>query len=304
MNVPLRTIPDADLDRTKYLGGSDAAGILGISPWRTPLDVYLDKVTPRSLESDPSKARVFARGKRMEPYVIDLLAEETGLQIIARGQRYIDPELDFLAAEIDAEAAGGENIEIKTVSPFKAKEWGEEQTDAIPVHYTAQAMHGLMVTGKTVCVFGVLIGGDDFRIYRVERDEETIAAMRQREVDFWQRVQSQRPPDPTAVSDIMRLFGADSGATLEASGDVLDAALRLQGIAVEAKALDAEAATLRERVQLAMRDASSLTRDGHALATWKTQTASRFDQGAFRSAHPDLFDQFKRASESRVFRLK
>lgn len=41
-------------------------------------------------------------------------------------------------------------------------------------------MHGLMVTNKQVCVFGVLIGGDDFRIYRVERDEETIQAILER----------------------------------------------------------------------------------------------------------------------------
>ncbi|MFU1925134.1 YqaJ viral recombinase family protein, partial [Klebsiella pneumoniae] len=73
------------------------------------------------------------------------------LKIIGRGNRYRDQQHDFMAAEIDAEAASGENIEIKTVSPFKAKEWGEVQTDAIPVHYTAQAMHGLMVTGRQVC---------------------------------------------------------------------------------------------------------------------------------------------------------
>ncbi|MFP7807163.1 YqaJ viral recombinase family protein, partial [Pseudomonas aeruginosa] len=129
------------LDRTKYLGGSDVAGILGISPWRTPLDVYLDKVQPRTGPVDPAKQKIFTRGQRMEPYVIDLLAEETGLKIVGRGNRYRDQKHDFMAAEIDAEAASGENIEIKTVSPFKAKDWGEVQTDAIPVHYTAQAMH-------------------------------------------------------------------------------------------------------------------------------------------------------------------
>lgn len=40
------------MDRTKYLGGSDVAGILGISPWRTPLEVYLDKVQPRNKPID------------------------------------------------------------------------------------------------------------------------------------------------------------------------------------------------------------------------------------------------------------
>ena len=176
--------PVGQLDRTKYLGSSDVAAILGISPWRTPLDVYLDKVQPRINPVDPAKQKIFTRGQRMEPYVIDILSEETGLVITKRGERYRDTEHDFLAAEIDAEAESGENIEIKTVSPFKSKEWGEEHTDSVPIHYNAQAQHGLMVTGKEVCIFGVLIGGDDFRIYKVERDDETIAAIREREVDF------------------------------------------------------------------------------------------------------------------------
>ena len=73
---------NADLDRRKYIGSSDVAAILGISPWRTALDVYLDKTQPPVEEKlDPGRARAMTRGKRMEPYVIDLLAEETGLPV-------------------------------------------------------------------------------------------------------------------------------------------------------------------------------------------------------------------------------
>ena len=300
----LRVIHEAEPDRRKYIGGSDVAGILGISPWKTPLDVYLDKIEPRSLDPDKNKARVFARGKRMEPYVTDLLAEEMGLVIVARGNRYRDLEHDFLAAEIDAEAETGENIEIKTVSPFKAWEWGEIETDAIPVHYTAQAMHGLMVTGKQVCIFGVLIGGDDFRTYRVERDEETIAAIRMRELAFWQRLQDQNPPEAVRVTDIVRLFDKDSGEPIEADVKALAAINRMREINAITKPLEQEFSALKESVQLHMRDASTLTIDGQALATWRTQSTKRFSQSAFAEAHPDLLEQFKQVSTSRVFRLK
>ena len=143
------------------------------------------------------------------------------MEIVHRGNRYIHRDYDFIAAEIDAEAASGENIEIKTVSPFKAKEWGEIQTDAIPVHYTAQAMHGLMVTNKQVCVFGVLIGGDDFRIYRVERDEETIQAILEKEIAFWDRVKNLNPPEATSVSDVSLMFEKDAGTSIEADGKAL-----------------------------------------------------------------------------------
>ena len=244
------------MDRAKYLGGSDVAGILGISPWRTPLEVYLDKVQPRIKPVDPSKQKVFTRGQRMEPYVIDLLSEETGLEIIHRGNRYIHRDYGFIAAEIDAEAATGENIEIKTVSPFKAREWGEVQTDAIPVHYTAQAMHGLMVTGKQVCVFGVLIGGDDFRIYRVERDEETIQAILEKEVAFWDRVINLNPPDATTVSDISLMFEKDAGSSIEADGKALALFNDLRDMKTRCKSLEAEIAVSEEKLKLYMQEHS------------------------------------------------
>ena len=292
------------IDRTKYIGGSDIAGILGISPWRTPLDIYLDKIQPRVEPVDPKKQKIFTRGQRMEPYVIDLLAEETGLEIMRRGERYRDPEHNFIAAEIDAEAKSGENIEIKTVSPFKAKDWGEEQTDAIPVYYTAQAMHGLMVTGKDICIFGVLIGGDDFRVYRVERDNETIAAIREKELEFWARIQTLEPPEATTTGDILRLFEQDSGNSIEIDPKTLDAFNRLKELKAQSKELEGYIKEYEEKIKLFMQDAATLTIGGKPLATWKTQSTSRFDQTAFGAAHPDLLQQFKKTTESRVFRLK
>lgn len=304
MNAPTRT--EFLAARQKFIGGSDVAAILGISPWKTPLDLYLEKTQPRVNEDlSPERMRVLTRGHRMEPYVVDLLQEETGLEVVRRNERYIDPELPFLAAEIDAEAATGENIEIKTVSPFKAREWGEQQSDEIPVHYTAQAMHGLMVTGRAVCVFGVLIGGDDFRVYRVERDDETIAAIREREAAFWRNhIEAGVAPDPTTVADIKTLYGRDAGTAIEASDDALRHLNDLRNLTAQLKELGAQAERAKEAIQLYMADAATLTVNGRPAATWKTQSAARFDQPAFRAAHPELFEQFKATSESRVFRIK
>ena len=300
MNAPM----NAELDRQKYIGGSDVAAILGISPWRTPLDVYLDKIQGRQEITDPDRIKILTRGKRMEPYVIDLLAEETGLDIIARGNRYIDQDYGFIAAEIDAEASTGENIEIKTVSPFKAKEWGEVKTDEIPLHYAAQAMHGLMVRGADVCIFGVLIGADDFRTYRIERDEITINAIREKEVEFWERVQLLNPPEPSNVEDIKRLYGRDSGTAIEATEDIQIDLLALKSLKDQAKEIHAQIDIHEERIKLFMRDATILTMNGLPIATWKSGSQDRFDSKAFEAAHPDLASQFRKTIETRTFRIK
>ena len=304
MNAKVELSQVGELDRSLYIGGSDAAAILGLSPWKTTLDVYLDKIVGKNEEVDASKAKIFARGKRMEPYIIDLFAEETGLVIARRGCRYQHPEYPFLCAEIDAEAESGENIEIKTVHPFASKDWGVMDTDEIPVYYAAQAMHGLMVTGKQVCIFGAMIGMDDFRTYRVDRDEDVIASLRQKEVDFWNMVQSRTPPEPQTTSDAERLFKKDNGSAVEADENAIETILTLKELKAQKKELEAAIDGEEAKLKIAMKDASIITMSGNPLATWKCQVTNRFNQKEFQEAHPALFEQFKRQSESRVLRLK
>lgn len=292
-------------DRRHFLGGSDAAAVLGISPWKTPFQLWQQKTQPFDEPVSPAKQRVFTRGHRMEPYVVDLLAEETGLHVVRRNARYIDQVHPFLAAEIDAEADTGENIEIKTVSPFKAAEWGEVQTDAIPVHYTAQAQHGMMVRGAAVCVFGVLIGGDDFRVYRVERDEELIQSIREREVAFWRDyIEPMVPPPAQDVEDVARMFPKDLGSSIEANEAALIAYNELAALLPQAKAMDEAIERHKDTLRAFMGPHARLVLDGRELATWKTVSSRRFDSTAFKEAHPDLHAAFVKASESRVFRLK
>lgn len=210
-------------DRTKFIGGSDVAAILGISPWKSIVDLYLDKITPRV--SDGKNLAAKRRGSRLEPYILDMIREEHGLNIIAANQRYIDKGLPFLASEIDAEyvdADGYQNIEIKTVHPFKAKEWGEQDTDSLPIHYVAQVQHGLGVTGRDRCRVFALIG-DELKSYVVERDSETIEALREHCSNFWMNhvLPQVMPPLDYKHKDIIetlkRLYPGSDGSVIEAT---------------------------------------------------------------------------------------
>lgn len=296
------------VDRRKFIGGSDAPVILGLSPWRTPYQLYLDKITPPVAEVDTAKARIFQRGHRLEPYVRDMLAEEEQIEIVGVNNRYIDPEFDFLACEVDAEYFDEElksmqNIEIKT-SMFGNRSWGEEYTDSIPVYYQAQAMHGLMVTGRQVCVFGVLIGIDDFRVYRINRDDEIIAGIRQQEVEFWQRITNQNPPEATTPEDILKMYPTDNGSTLELTGEMLNHYNAMTHAKAMIKQYSADAEQAENALKIAMNQASALTLDGKHMVTWKTQSMSRFDTSAFKAAHPELYAQFLKPTDTRVFRVK
>lgn len=296
-------------DRTQFLGSSDVASVLNISPWKSQHRLYLEKIGAVVDEPTPEKKRIFARGKRWEPVVVDMLVDELedrghDVLVIGRNLRFSDPEHPFMQAEIDLLLQlDGEvvNGEMKTVHPFAAKEWGEPGSDDIPLHYAAQSMHGLMVTGRRwfsrrLCIVAALIGVDDLRIHQIERDDETIAAMRARELEFWRRVQERDPPDPSTAADIRWLYGKDAGEVMDADDELLTLCRDLQS----AKAIEKQAAksieSLETRLKLAMGNAAILQHEGRTLATWKTnKDSTKTDwKAAYMdlAAHPGHIKQF------------
>lgn len=246
MNAPAAPVA---VDRQKFLGGSDVAAIYGVSPWRTPLDLYLDKSSPRGEDTlDPEKKKFFARRKRQEPVIAEMLADEYGvvverLSLDENPNRYHDPEFPFLAAEIDFEFRMSAavracfpgradfcaipdgallNGEIKTVHPFKASEWGEQGSEEVPIHYAAQVMHGLGVAPgrRPAALVAALFGLDNLVCFPVMRDDETIAAMRAKAVRFWnENVLAGVPPAPVNVEDVKRLYAGFKGKPVELSDE-------------------------------------------------------------------------------------
>lgn len=316
MNAQLVPVEHPETDRRRFIGGSDVAAVLGISPWTTPLQLWERKTRP-ALEGEAPK-RVFTRGHRWESVVAEMLVERLEanghkVEIVNNNQRYVDPAHPYLAAEIDFELRlDGEqeitNVELKTVHPFKAKEWGTEDTDESPVWYTAQAMHGLGVTGRKRCLVAPLFGADEIRTYPILRDDETIEAMRARCAAFWQLVETGVRPDPTTLADLDRLYRGDAAEpSLIADEELTRTALRLRAIHAEIKARELEAAALEFDVKRAMKDATELVipnDDKKVAIVWKSRDYTWFDQSALKEADAKLHRQYQRKTSTRVFTVK
>lgn len=324
MNAVLR--PVGELDRRTYLGGSDAAAVLGLDPYgKTPLTVYLAK--RGELETgtpDPEREKFLRRRKRFEDPIVAMLREEYAGEIVATNERYTDPQHDFLAAEIDFEwrdADGSiQNGEIKTVSPFAFNEgagWGDAGTDQIPVHYMAQVQHGLGVTRKNVAVLAALAGLDTMVFYRIERDDETIEAMRETMVAFWQNnVLAGVPPEPITLTDAARLWSRKNGRPVELDGDAAEAIKHLRAVRQSIKTMEGEASELELVVAKAIckawavgegeeppEDNAILTVGGQKVATWARGRSTYIDQKGLAAAHPDIKAAFTRESRFRGFRF-
>ncbi len=166
MNAP---IPVGALDRATYIGGSDVAPILGVSPWTTPFMLYQKKVGAYVEEISPAKRRILERGARWEPIVLEMLVDELtdrghDVEVLATGNRYRDPEHPYLAAEIDAELiVDGEpvNGEMKTAGYFAAGAWGDYDSNEVPICYLSQLMHGLMIQPRRRAVVAAVTGFDE-----------------------------------------------------------------------------------------------------------------------------------------------
>jgi putative phage-type endonuclease len=187
----LVTVPD----RRRGIGGSDAPAILGVSKWRTPLDIYLEKRG----EGEPQPESPAMRwGTALEPVVRQAYADLTGETVRVPGL-LVHPERLWMLAHVDGLTESGRLVEIKTAR--MADGWGEPGTDEIPDAYLIQVQHYLSVTAISVADVAVLIGGSDFRVYEVPADADLQGVIVAAEVDFWDRVQTGRPPDPVSLAD-------------------------------------------------------------------------------------------------------
>jgi putative phage-type endonuclease len=275
MNAPERIT----LDRSEFIGGSDVGAILGVSPWTTPFQLYQKKIGALVEEITPAKQRIFDRGHRWEPIVLEMLVDELRergheVEVLATNQRYTDPALPFLACELDAELLiDGEetNAEMKTANYFAAGAWGAYYSDDIPIYYAAQGMHGLMIKPRRRAVFAAVTGFDERPMVRfMDRDEETIAGIRSKEIEFWERIQNSNPPEPVDPEDVNWLYQRDKGSSIEASDEIVEMVQYLKDKKASAKTQEGQIELLAARIKNFMgNNAVLLGPDGKPLATWK-----------------------------------
>ena len=316
-------------DRSKFVGGSDAAAILGVSPYKTPVELWLEKTGRAPAEViDAVRQRIFDRGHKLEPFIRDMVIDklrDEGMEVelIACNQRYCDPEHSFMSCEIDFELRltgemeiGGKlftfdgehvNADAKSVTGFARKKWGEESTEDVPIEYAAQFMHGLMVSpgNRRFCLVAALRSFDDVDIYWTLRDDETIAAMRQKEIAFWyDHVLGDTPPDTFTFDDVKLLFPSDNGLSIDATADIAIKVQELASVKAQIKELEEAEEVLKHQIADFINPFAILKFDGKEIASWKGQSAARLDVKALQADLPEIAAKYTKTTTTRVLRLK
>lgn len=290
--------------RRQGIGGSDVAAILGLSKWKTPLDVFNDKTGESAPEEQEDNASM-EWGRRLEPVIRDKYAEATGFKVAKPDLMLVSDEHPFMIADVDGIAEDGRILECKTART--ARDWGEEGMDEIPEYYQTQVQHYMAVTGAAACDVAVLIGGSDFRIYTVKRDQELIDILIKEESKFWnEHVVPGIAPSPMTLAETESAYPASNGQSREASPEIesdLSDLVRAEREMNEAKSRVSE---LRAKVQAFMGENEKLLLNGTAVATWKSSKPRvTFDSKAFGAAEPELYKQYlKEGAPVRRFTVK
>jgi putative phage-type endonuclease len=293
-------------ERKNYLGGSDLGAIAGLNPYRTALDVYLDK-TSDDIRCETSPAMRW--GNLLEEAVAKAYSEDTGQTIEIEPNTIYHPSMKFLGANIDRWVGDKEYVlECKTAGFTRGKEWGEEGTDQIPESYLVQVAYYAAICAVPKVDIAVLIGGQDFRIYTYERTKELEDKLIKIACNFWHNhIEKMIPPKCVSTRDTFNLFPQSNYHEIVAESNIIEKLQELKGAKEEESRIQNTIEKLKTDIQEFMRDYDVLIdNNGNVIATWKNSTPrSFFDLKRFKDEAKDLYLKYSSyTKQSRVFLIK
>lgn len=329
--------------RRTGIGGSDVAAVLGLNPWKTPLDVWDDKL---GLSEDKGMSEPAYWGTVLEDTVAKEFQLRTGMKVQKVSHQFVDPECDWMIANIDraiinreiakkvrplldveeieryANITGVERpintdiaFEAKTAHAFTADLWGPSQEleikqnnikteHVIPLYYETQIQWYCGILKLRGMYLAVLIGGSDFRMYWIDARPDVFQVIKEKCSAFWNNhVLTKTPPEPINIEDVLKLYGRSNGKSIEAQGDLAINYGEYARLNGEIKELKKQQDAVKARIAIGMKDNEILTLDGKKVLTYKTQSRKFFDTDSFKEDHLDDFFDYLKESSTRVMRV-
>lgn len=256
--------------RSHHICGTDIGAIVGLNPWRGPMDVFLEKLGQGAPVADNERMRW---GRDLEPVVAARYAADHAVQLAEYGFMQHDQHSWWGGTPDRYVLDMRHGLEIKTTGARQADKWGEPGTDQIPEHYLLQcAWYAPLLHVERMDV-AVLIGGQDYREYVIHRDPELEFVLAEAGEKFWRdHVLAQVPP-PLDSSDGTRRYlesrwPVNNGTILTASPEVNELVAMLKQARGAREKYAQIAATLEARLQAEIGDADGLDTELGRI-TWR-----------------------------------
>lgn len=291
-------------DRSTFLGATDVVAICGLSPFASPLDVWLEKTGQRGQKPDNPTLR---RGRLLEPVVAQLYSEYEQAELVPverlhmAGRPYLAASPDRLRVEPAI------LVEIKTHRAYIRDQYGDPWTDAVPEHILGQItwqMHVPRHASPALVLepyghVAAWFDATEFGIWRVEYDEDIAERMEARADAFWHDcVLADVPPQsighPAELEALRQVYPRSTEVVVQADETTEMAVAHLRRARRELAEAEERVTRWTAIVQQAMGNAAALD-SGEGQITWRTSkpiVRRSCDYDGLRAAHPSIYEEY------------
>ena len=251
------------------LGASESPIIMGYSSYKTPYQLYLEKIGTITADDEISEQQYW--GNALEPIILKRFSEENNVEISFPETVY-HPDYSYIFANLDGWISSESAvIEAKCANSFQRKEWDMAASDGIPLVYLIQIAKQCAITNASRGYCAVLIGGMEYKQFVYERDTALEAMIIQADIDFWECVQNRIEPDPISTSDCRLKYPTPNpDKVAHSTFKTSNALAQLMNVKMKLKALTDEEDKFKMHLMSHMGNAEYLIgQEGEIMATWK-----------------------------------
>lgn len=256
------------MDRTTFIGASEAAAIIGISPWQTPMDIWRRKVAP---EPEPENEQL-QWGTLLEPLILRQYADRKNIFLLHDRQR------TFSRANVTCHVDAISYADPRGPVIVEAKSTREPYWPGVPDYYDVQVQVQMELADMDFCDVATLHQGNTLQIYEVKRDRQRGAALVETCQEWWHKhIINGEPETPINDDDFAHLYPRHTpDKEMEATPSIESMVNRICDLKASEREVKEELKEAMLEVKLAMKDAEKLIgQDGRVLVTFKTAQPSR-----------------------------
>lgn len=319
MHGPLGEIPYT-------VGGSDVAAIFGVSPWTTPLELWLIK-KGRIKPPEKSNVNQLQMGHLLEPIAAYWYKQKSGNAVTEDTNLYQHADHPYALANFDrrfTRASDGEPgiLECKSCTYHKAGDWAE---DAIPLYYELQLRFYLAVADVDIGAFSAVWGNNpdnDLAMPEIVRDRAKEDMIFERLEEWIWSLENDKPPTmqdvkpKLALESLARIYGSSQKnlPTVEFSGKYEKSLRKIAMLQGELTTRNAEIKKLEKEIEAhSVRIAEAMKEHEHGVLTttcdkllidFVTRKTRRPDSKALKEKYPSVYDEVLKTSESRKVKVR
>jgi putative phage-type endonuclease len=256
-------------ERKMGIGGSDMPIIMGLSSYKTPYQLYLEKTGLIESKQETNEFQYW--GNQLEGIVRDEFAKRHNV-LVETPETIVHPFYDFLRGNIDGFVPEHNAVlEVKCSSSYMSNHWGEDGSDIIPMQYLVQVAHYCAITNADKAYIAVLIGGNDYREYTYHRDAQLEQHVIDAAKKFWDCVQNKIPPEAAKEIDLRLMYPKhDPNKVKTIAPEVEEQLTTLSETRFKIKQLSEVEDQYKFNIMQFMQDAECLVNaDGQPIVTWK-----------------------------------